>query len=126
MTTMKYGHFLLTSPRATAMWYSPLEQEQRTTSPVYKFVNDDERVIYDVTAENYDHCKATGETPVSFEKAGPKENIFFEPAKTKVGIVTCGGTLPRTLAISSSAASVNQLLRYRYGNKENPWHKIRL
>jgi|SRR6516225_5551624 6-phosphofructokinase 1 len=29
-----------------------------------------------------------------FEKAGPRETIFFEPAKTKAAIVTCGGLCP--------------------------------
>lgn len=30
----------------------------------------------------------------SFEEAGPREKIFFDPAKTTVGIVTCGGLCP--------------------------------
>jgi hypothetical protein len=33
--------------------------------------------------KTFNKCRESGETPVSFEKAGPKENIFFEPAKTK-------------------------------------------
>jgi 6-phosphofructokinase 1 len=32
--------------------------------------------------------------PRSFEEAGPREMIYFEPAKTTVGIVTCGGLCP--------------------------------
>jgi len=36
----------------------------------------------------------SGQEPESFEKAGPKEFIYFEPAKTKVAIVTCGGLCP--------------------------------
>ncbi len=110
---MKYEDFLITSLGKCNV-VSPLKQGQRTISPVYKFVCDDERVIYDVTAENYDHCRMTSETPVSFEKAGPKENIFFEPAKTKVGIVTCGGLCPGVNNVIRSL--VNQLY-YRYGIK---------
>jgi 6-phosphofructokinase 1 len=30
----------------------------------------------------------------SYEEAGPREKIYFEPAKTTVGIVTCGGLCP--------------------------------
>ena len=30
----------------------------------------------------------------SYEEAGPREKIFFDPAKTTVGIVTCGGLCP--------------------------------
>ncbi len=30
----------------------------------------------------------------SYEEAGPREKIYFDPAKTTVGIVTCGGLCP--------------------------------
>ena len=30
----------------------------------------------------------------SFEPAGPRRKIFFEPSKTRAGIVTCGGLCP--------------------------------
>ncbi len=33
-------------------------------------------------------------TPLYFEKAGPREHIYFEPDKTKIAIVTCGGLCP--------------------------------
>jgi 6-phosphofructokinase 1 len=32
--------------------------------------------------------------PPSFEEAGAREALFFEPARTTVGIVTCGGLCP--------------------------------
>ena len=108
---MKYEDFLVTS-LGKGNVTTPLKQTQKTDSPIYKFVEDDERVIYDVSSENYERCKETGERPVSFEKAGPKETIFFEPAKTKVGIVTCGGLCPGLNNVIRSL--VNQLY-YRYG-----------
>jgi 6-phosphofructokinase 1 len=91
---------------------SPLKQSQREDSPVYKFVEDNDRIVYDNSLEYYNNCKTTGETPVCFEKAGPKETIFFEPAKTKVGIVTCGGICPGLNNVIRGI--VNQLF-YRYG-----------
>jgi len=91
---------------------SPLKQAVRNYSPVYKFVDDSERILYDVSLENFKRCKETGESPVSFEKAGPRENIFFEPAKTKVAIVTCGGLCPGLNNVIRSL--VNELF-YRYG-----------
>ena len=91
---------------------SPLKQYAREDSPVYKFVDDSERILYDVSLENFNKCKETGEFPVSFEKAGPKENIFFEPAKTKVGIVTCGGLCP---GLNNVIRSLVNELYYRYG-----------
>jgi 6-phosphofructokinase 1 len=91
---------------------SPLKQSQRADSPVYKFVQDSERIIYDVSLDYFEHCKSSEEIPVSFEKAGPRETIFFEPAKTKVAIVTCGGLCPGLNNVIRSL--VNQLF-YRYG-----------
>lgn len=108
---MKYEDFLIKS-LGHGNVISPLKQGQRADSPVYKFVEDDERILYDVSVDYFNKCKETGETPASFEKAGPKENIFFEPAKTKVGIVTCGGLCPGLNNVIRSL--VNQLF-YRYG-----------
>ena len=68
---MKYEDFIVTT-LGKGNVISPLKTGQRAESQVYKFIADDERVIYDVSSENYEHCRATGETPVSFEKAGPK------------------------------------------------------
>ncbi|MBK7625929.1 MAG: ATP-dependent 6-phosphofructokinase [Bacteroidales bacterium] len=91
---------------------SPLKNKQREDSPVYKFVDDSERILYDVSVSYFHKCKETGENPVSFEKAGPKENLFFEPAKTKVGIVTCGGLCP---GLNNVIRSLVNELHYRYG-----------
>jgi 6-phosphofructokinase 1 len=110
---MKYDDFLISSLGKCNV-ESPLKGGRINESHIYKFIDDDERVIHDVTAENYEHCRHTGETPVSFEKAGPKEMIYFEPAKTKVGIVTCGGLCPGLNNVIRSL--VNQLY-YRYGIK---------
>jgi 6-phosphofructokinase 1 len=108
---MKYEDFLVTS-LGSGNVVTPLKQGQRDDSPVYKFVNDNERILYDVTLDHFNQIKETDKLPVSFEKAGPKENIFFEPAKTKVGIVTCGGLCPGVNNVIRSL--VNQLF-YRYG-----------
>jgi 6-phosphofructokinase 1 len=91
---------------------SPLIQAVKNYSPVYKFVKDDERIIYDVSLENFNRCLETRESPVTFEKAGPRENIFFEPAKTKVAIVTCGGLCP---GLNNVIRSIVNELFYRYG-----------
>jgi len=108
---MKYEDFLITS-LGKGNVISPLKQSHRPNSPVYKFVKDDERILYDVSLDNFRKCQDSGKVPVSFEKAGPRETIFFEPAKTKVGIVTCGGLCPGLNNVIRSL--VNQLY-YRYG-----------
>jgi 6-phosphofructokinase 1 len=91
---------------------SPLKQAVRNYSPVFKFVDDKERILYDVSFENFNNCVKNGSSPLSFEKAGPRENIFFEPAKTKVAIVTCGGLCP---GLNNVIRSLVNELYYRYG-----------
>jgi len=108
---MKYEDFLVTSLGKGGV-VSPLKHTKRADSPVYKFVDDSERILCDVSLENFNKCRETGEIPVSFEKAGPRENIFFEPAKTKVGIVTCGGLCP---GLNNVIRSIVNELYYRYG-----------
>jgi len=108
---MKYEDFLVKTLGKCAVT-SPLKATQREDRPVYTFVQDNERILYDVRAESLDSYRETGELPISFEKAGPKENIFFEPAKTKVGIVTCGGLCP---GVNNVIRSIVNQLTYRYG-----------
>lgn len=108
---MKYEDFFVPS-LGTGNVVSPLKHTQRIDSPVYKFVNENERILYDVSIDNFNRCRETGEIPISFEKAGPRETIFFEPAKTKVGIVTCGGLCP---GLNNVIRSLVNELHYRYG-----------
>jgi 6-phosphofructokinase 1 len=108
---MKYEDFLVSSLGKGSV-VSPLKQSQRTDSPVYKFVKDNERILHDVTLDHFNKYRKSAQLPVSFEKAGPRETIFFEPAKTKVAIVTCGGLCPGLNNVIRSL--VNQLF-YRYG-----------
>ena len=48
----------------------------------------------------------------TFERAGPREQLFFEPAQTKVAIVTCGGLCP---GLNNVIRSVYLQLHYHYG-----------
>jgi 6-phosphofructokinase 1 len=66
--------------------------ESRRTSENY--VDETDRVLFDDTVSM---VSARG-VPVTdlpgFEPAGPRRKIFFDPSKTRVGIVTCGGLCP--------------------------------
>src|SRR5512133_3380565 len=108
---MKYEDFLVSSLGKGGV-VSPLKHTRRVDSPVYNFVDENERILYDVSLDNFKNCHETGELPVSFEKAGPRENIYFEPAKTKVAIVTCGGLCP---GLNNVIRSLVNELSYRYG-----------
>ena len=49
---------------------------------------------------------------LSFEVAGPREMIFFNPAKTTAGIVTCGGLCP---GLNDIIRGIVTQLHLRYG-----------
>jgi len=50
----------------------------------------------------------------AFELAGPREKIYFDPKKTRVGIVTCGGICP---GLNDVIRGLVVELYYRYGVK---------
>ncbi len=68
---------------------SPLK---KITASGRVFVNDDRRMFFDIFT---DSC-ADGEnrSEKSFELAGAREKIFFDPVNTKIALVTCGGLCP--------------------------------
>lgn len=56
-----------------------------------------------------------GEDDVCFEKAGARRKLFFDPAKTRAAIVTCGGLCP---GINNVVRSAFYQLHYRYRVRE--------
>jgi len=89
---------------------SPLKLISDPDSMSFHFVEND-RVLLDSSLEYFKHCKETGEIPVSFEKAVPHQHLYFDPAKTKAAIVTCGGLCP---GINNVIRSLVNELYYRY------------
>ena len=57
-------------------------------------VDEDDRVVATSSTRRLQAYLERGETPPSFERAGAREQIYFEPAETAVGIVSCGGLCP--------------------------------
>jgi 6-phosphofructokinase 1 len=93
---------------------SPLKLSTTKGDGGYDYINDTDRVLHDASLENFIHCKEKNELPISFEKAGPRDLLFFEPAKTKVAIVTCGGLCP---GLNNVIRSLVNQLHYRYSVK---------
>jgi len=91
---------------------SPLQLGYDKGDGIYNYINESERVLFDKSLENFAQHREAGTLPLSFEKAGPREMIFFEPAKTKAAIVTCGGLCP---GLNNVIRSVVMELNYRYG-----------
>jgi 6-phosphofructokinase 1 len=59
------------------------------------FVSDNERVlVYD--SLDYLQQLAPGEAPLTFELAGPRAKVYFDPPKVHCAIATCGGLCPGT------------------------------
>jgi 6-phosphofructokinase 1 len=88
--------------------------EGRIPSPlkgVY-FVKDDERVLFHSGLSETKEYFESGKLAPSFEKAGPREKIYFDPSKLKCGIVTCGGLCP---GLNSVIRAIVLSLHHSYG-----------
>lgn len=76
-------------------------------SPVAHTVSDAARVPLDLI-----RGLSTSAGGLEFELAGPREKLFFEPAKVTAGIVTCGGLCP---GLNNVIRSVFLELYHTYG-----------
>ena len=74
-------------------------------------VDDTERVLLGSTTADL----TTDEEPPSFERAGPRTRLLFEPGKVKAGIVTCGGLCP---GLNNVIRSVVLTLHHHYGVRD--------
>ncbi len=58
------------------------------------FTPDGSRVVTELSPDVLKTYFARGVDPPAMELAGPREKIYFDASKLKVGIVTCGGICP--------------------------------
>lgn len=91
-------------------------------SPIYKnyaeediskelFIDESRKIVYDASLGAFKDNLAAGQEPISFLKAGPRKEIYFDPSKTKAAIVTCGGLCP---GINNVIRGLVNGLYYRY------------
>ncbi|MDR3299823.1 MAG: ATP-dependent 6-phosphofructokinase [Candidatus Accumulibacter sp.] len=85
--------------------------EARYPSPLNYYVSDKIRVPFNVIIDP----DAPPAPELLFEMAGPREKLFFNPAKTRAGIVTCGGLCP---GLNNVIRSLVLQLRHGYGVRE--------
>ena len=71
---------------------SPLKTRVEAMKRFY-FVEEDQQVIFDVIHKEH-RSNGSGKDLLFMELAGPREKIYFDPSKTTVAIVTCGGLCP--------------------------------
>jgi 6-phosphofructokinase 1 len=72
-------------------------------------VEEADRVLVDASTTACNDCEGK---PDSLEKAGPRQKIFFDPATSAVGIVTCGGLCP---GLNDVIRGITMVSWYRYG-----------
>ena len=72
------------------------------------FKTDSDRVLFD----HVEGADRNFNEPLSFEVAGPREHIFFDPPKTTAAIVTCGGLCP---GLNDIIRGIVTQCHYRYG-----------
>jgi 6-phosphofructokinase 1 len=76
------------------------------------FIDESERILVNTTLNHVRDCSRKKKDLPSFERAGPRKKIFFDPSKTKCGVVTCGGLCP---GINDVIRSLVLELHYMYG-----------
>lgn len=98
--------------------------EPKIDSPLRsgQFVVNNDRVLFDISAEKVAQDIRNGVEPVSFLKAGPRQKVFFDASKLRCAIVTCGGLCPglnnviRSLVLTLyHSYGVTNILGVKYG-----------
>jgi 6-phosphofructokinase 1 len=77
-----------------------------------RFVDEGDRVLFRDDLKSLRRALEEGAAPLSFELAGPREQIFFDPAKVRCAIITCGGLCP---GLNDAVRAIVIGLRDKYG-----------
>jgi len=85
--------------------------EARYPSPLSHFVSDKIRVLLNAVIDP----DAPASDDLLLEVAGPREMLYFDPKKTRAGIVTCGGLCP---GLNNVIRSLVLQLHHVYGVRE--------
>jgi len=89
---------------------SPVKLSTRGDDYIANYVTDSQHIVYDLAAQpDRDYRFSRGDL---LELAGPREKLYFSPAKTHAAIVTCGGLCP---GLNDVIRSIVMCLWYQYG-----------
>lgn len=90
---------------------SPILSNKNETH-AQSFVSDQNRILIDVDMDAvHERMEKGGHLPF-FEKAGPRQKIYFDSSKVRCAIVTCGGLCP---GLNDIIRSIVLELHYCYG-----------
>ena len=90
---------------------SPLALNNIPGDRIGNFISDRTRVRQQVEIP----ADAPADADTFFERAGPRQKIFFDPRKTRAAIVTCGGLCP---GLNNVIRSAFLELHFNYGVRE--------
>ena len=83
--------------------------------PWDSFTDDDNRILVDVSTKSLATLiKDCDEPAASFEEAGARRNIYFDPSKVRAAMLTAGGLCP---GLNDVIRALVMTLHYRYGVK---------
>jgi 6-phosphofructokinase 1 len=88
------SHDLVVNTLGTPLIDSPLGELLDQHEQSEHYVEESDRVLFDDTMSAVVARNCLSAELPGFEPAGPRRKIFFDPAKTRAGIVTCGGLCP--------------------------------
>jgi 6-phosphofructokinase 1 len=94
--------------------------EPRIPSPVCRaeetpedyFISENDRVLININSQLIEGFLKEGKEVPSFETAGPRSKIYFDPSKLKCALVTCGGLCP---GLNDIIRAIVLELYHRYG-----------
>jgi 6-phosphofructokinase 1 len=113
MSKLTARDFLI-SNLGPARFHSPLRKLRSEAEA--SFVSDDRhRVLFDHSLQRVTDALESGKNPISIERSGPREALFFPPEKTTCAIVTCGGLCP---GLNDVIRGLVMTLHYSYGVRD--------
>ncbi|BBO80612.1 ATP-dependent 6-phosphofructokinase [Desulfosarcina ovata subsp. sediminis] len=80
----------------------------------HSFVSDDDRILINIKRTNIEAMITKGISPPAFELAGPRRKVYFDAAKLRCAVATCGGLCP---GLNDIIRAIVLELHYRYGVK---------
>jgi 6-phosphofructokinase 1 len=90
---------------------SPMEPLLNARHTTEHYVHEDDRVLFDDTVAGVAARGVPAAQLPGMEPCGPRRKIFFDPAKTRAAIVTCGGLCP---GLNDVIAGLVRSLTYHY------------
>jgi len=94
---------------------SPIGLSTTKGTNVFNYIREEERLLYTNSFDVFRQCLDEKRLPLSLERAGPRESLYFDPKNTTAAIATCGGLCP---GINNVIRSLVMGLHYFYGVKK--------